>query len=105
MRCAEFVHAVYQGDFVVVLDDHWHILKEYHNKIPNQPEGSLSHKFLRHVLSHQGNPSRVRQVSITPLRDQDFEEFPQSLREVEFDMSDRKFVAVAIANERNAPIM
>lgn len=102
--CAEFIEAVIRGKYTMVIDDQWHIIGEYENKMPKQTQESWSRKFLKHIYSNQGNPRRVKQVGITSLGENDFEEFPESLRKVGFDMSDRKFVAVAIANNGKAPI-
>jgi len=104
-NCANFIESIIYGQATIVIDDQWRIIREYENKIPNRTQGTVSRTFLKHVLTNQGNPDRVKQVAITPFEEEDFDEFPQSLRDVNFDMSDRKFVAICISNGGKAPIV
>lgn len=104
-HCAEFIEAVIRGKLTVVIDDQWHLIREYQNKMPGSTQGSFSRLFWKYVVTNMADSNKVKQVSITAIGDDDFEEFPQSLRdEIDFDVSDRKFVAVAVANDGKAPI-
>jgi predicted ATPase len=88
----------------VVLDNQWHILNEYQNKMLGT-QNSFSHQFLKYILNNQRNTNRVKQVPITSVGADDFDEFPETLRSIGFDPSDRKFVAVAVSNKGKSPIM
>lgn len=103
--CAEFVQSIIHGSHKVVLDDQWQILREYENKMLSGTQMSFSRVFLKYVYNNQGNSERVRLVRITSVGTNDFEEFPETLRSIGFDPSDRKFVAVAVSNLRTAPIV
>ncbi len=102
--CAEFVQSVIQGRHQVVLDDQWHILNEYQNKMLCT-QNSFSHQFLKYILNNQKNTNRVKQVPITSVGADDFDEFPEALHSIGFDPSDRKFVAVAVSNKGKSPIV
>jgi len=104
ISCSSFMEDVLRGKKRVVIDDQWIIIREYGHKLPNSSQNSFSKLFYKYIVTHQGNPVKVKQVSITPLGEDDFEEFPESLRAVGFDISDRKFVAVAIVNRGKAAI-
>lgn len=103
--CAEFVKSVIRGDHKVVLDNQWHILGEYQNKMPSGTQNSFGRQFLKYVYSNQCNPDRIKQVGISFTGTDDFEEFPEKLRTIGFDASDRKFVATAVSNNGKAPIV
>ena len=61
--------------------------------------------FLKWLYTNIANPARVKSVSIHPDTDIEFVEVPQRIHDAGFDRSDRKFVAVAVANNKNAPIV
>lgn len=86
----------------VLLDESDGIWKEYDRYIPYPyPPGMVSEFF---YWMWQGNS---RRVVITPRintdRIEDYEEFPSDPALANFDKSDRKYVAVAIASKRTRP--
>ena len=91
--CVEMLEKICQ-DYVIVIDDAYHILGEYERAL-KQLEGaeSISHKFFKHVHTKRGS-NQVPLVSITPVPDEKrgFEQLPKN----ELDPSDRKFLAVAV---------
>ncbi|MCP4345533.1 MAG: hypothetical protein GY795_08405 [Desulfobacterales bacterium] len=91
----------------IVLDDNWLIIKEYMNKLSSTGQPGLGDMFLKWVLTNQSNPSRCTCVPITPVKDNNlnFEEFPDHIGLKNFDLSDRKFVAVSIAHGEYPPIL
>jgi hypothetical protein len=91
----------------IVIDGAWRIIREYTHKLSPSGQPGLGDAFLKWVLTNQANPDRCILVAITPLDNDsdDFEEFPESLRAVGFDRSDRKFVAVAVAHGGSPPIL
>jgi hypothetical protein len=90
---------------VVVIDDGYRILTEYHKKTsPNQPMG-VGDVFLKWILQNHSNTSRVSKVTLTELAPNEFAEFPDCELASEFDPPDRKFVAVANAHADKPPIV
>jgi len=104
--CTNLLDQVFDHQHIVVIDDNYILLEEYENNClnPYYPP-NYANRFLRWLWTNQSNPSVVKQVTITPTGHKDFEEFPESLRKEGFDLSDRKFVAVAAANNFNARIV
>jgi hypothetical protein len=60
----------------------------------------MGNALFKWLWDHYGDDSRVRTVPITPIDDPDrsFEEFPADPALSSFDVSDRKFVAVAVGS-------
>lgn len=89
---------------ILVIDDKWRIIKEYQNKVSSSGQPGVGDSFLRWVLTNQRNLARCEQVSITESLDNQFSEFPTDPALNTFDLSDRKFVAVALAHPAHPPI-
>jgi len=103
-KCIE--RLVYQKERgITVIDDCFHILREYQNKThPNQPKG-VGDVFLKWLLQNQRNPAHVEQVTITEVEENRFSEFPDAELEGRFDPPDRKFAAVSNAHPQKPPIL
>jgi hypothetical protein len=91
----------------VALDDKWLILGEYKRRLLTRGQRSISDQFLKWILTNQANPNRCDLVQITYKQSNacDFEEFPNHPELAAFDVSDRKFVAVAAAHDQHPPIL
>lgn len=89
----------------VVIDDHYLILGEYQHKTNSQSPKGVGDVFLKWLLQNQANPRKVVRVPVKPLADDNFEEFPDRELQRQFDPPDRKFVAVAVADEGQASIL
>jgi len=93
----------------LVLDDGWRILREYLRELSSIGQPGVGDAFLKWVLTNQTNPRRCEQVHITPRDatqpDGEFCEFPADPALDGFDLSDRKFVAVAVAHAEHPPIL
>ena len=100
------LRSVQQNDLVVI-DDGYHILREYQRYLSPAGQPGPGHLFFSWVFSNQGNPDRCEQVRITPRAEdsEDFEEFPADSELAQFDRSDRKFVAVTVASEHHPVIL
>lgn len=102
LTCQQFLQTIQQTG-IVVLDRHRLILSEYGNKVyPNRAR--VGDKFLKWLLINQGNPKYCTQIEITPHSTRQFAEFPDDSELADFDPSDRKFVAVAIAHPEHPNI-
>ncbi len=94
---------------IVAIDDQWRILREYGHKINASGQPGAGDAFYKWLLSNQANPRHCQRVHITPLETSsdgnDFAEFPNDPELANFDRSDRKFVAVALAHPDKPPIV
>lgn len=94
---------MYNGS--IAIDDAYLIIKEYQNKTNNKSGKGAGDVFLKWVLTHMANSTRVQQVTLTQISKDHFAEFPVSSLESEFDRPDRKFAAVANAHPNKPPIL
>jgi hypothetical protein len=106
LACAQALDALMQSGHIVI-DDQFHIIKEYMHKLSPSGQPGLGDTFLKWVLNNQANPKRCTQVKITPQPHdpRDFKEFPLDAALADFDPSDRKFVAVSCAHSARPPIL
>lgn len=108
-RIIEEIIEEVETDYILVIDDGWHILREYMNKLDPSGQSGVGDAFLKWVLTNQANPQRCERVHLT-LRanrqdDNEFVEFPDDPALATFDRSDRKFVAVALTHPEKPPIL
>jgi len=92
---------------VVLLDAQRQILGEYMGSGPSfAGRPGVGNAFFKWVFENQANPAHCQTVSITPTRDngESFAEFPEDSALCGFDRDDRKFVAVALASERDPQV-
>jgi hypothetical protein len=90
----------------VVLDECGLILEEYRSNLRPNPQ-TAGAAFLLWILQRQGDPQHVDRVKITVLdaTNSIFAEFPEDPALANFDLSDRKFVAVANSHPSKPPIL
>lgn len=101
---ADFLEKLFQGQFNLVIDSDYHLIGEYEKQLPKGSQAQYGNRFLKWIYTNQANPLKIKTVQINQIDEYNFEEVPQSLIDIGFDNSDRKFVAVAIANKNQAPI-
>jgi hypothetical protein len=91
----------------LVLDEGDRIFDEYRANLRLSGQPGVGDQFMKWVHDHRWNEQHCRRIPITCTDEsnQIFEEFPEHPQLVEFDVSDRKFVAVANADSTNPPIM
>jgi len=90
---------------VVALDDGGLILDEYFARASLAGQPGVGDAFLRHLYDNLYNEAVCRLVTVTPIEDGSFAEFPQKERLAGFDRSDRKFVAVALRCNPTAEVL
>ena len=80
---------------VVAIDDGMLILNEYKRRLNFSGKPGVGDAFFKHVFDNQCQSDRVRRVRVTPSANDRrcFEELPEN----SFDPEDRKFLAVAVA--------
>ncbi len=112
IRCRARLAEILRGSEKVLLDDKKRIIQEYKNNLNQKGRGFGDQFWLELVRRMWREQEKYIMVRITPLAGSttDFEEFPNddaSLKD--FHKKDRKFVAVALAyqrdNRENAPIL
>jgi hypothetical protein len=103
-NCRRKLRAIENHESILVLDNGFHIIKEYRHKVSDKGQPGLGDKFLKWVLTNLMNPRCCQQVPITPLPENTFKEFPGDPALAKFDPSDRKFVAVCLAHRDRPPI-
>lgn len=83
------------------------IVDEYRRNVAIDGEPGVGRAFLKWVLTHEWNPTRVTRVPITPIDDEasGYVELPQPPAGVRYDPADRKFLAVAAAHPEHPPIV
>ncbi len=103
LECVDRLERI-QKNGVVVIDDAWHILREYKNKIRPTPPKGVGDVFLKWLLQNRSNPQHVHQIHITETSQDAFAEFPGPALQATFDSHDRKFPAVANAHPSKPPV-
>jgi len=91
----------------VVLDTDDRLIGEYGDTLKSSHQPSTGHAFLYWLYQVGWNPSHCDRIAIT-CRDEDsqcFDEFPEHDGLADFDVSDRKFVAVTNAHPAKPPIL
>ena len=103
LACVEAIEQVVdQGGLVIDAGDE--IFDEYRANLSMSGQPGVGDRFLKWVHDHRwGFPDEDR-VKITKVNDT-YEEFPNHEGLVDFDLSDRKFVAVANAHPATPPIL
>lgn len=110
LACNNILIQIQTGNQKIVLDDIGLIIAEYGNML-NPRKSRAGDIFLLWLLNNRHIPTHCDEVSIYPIYDYDgtsiinFAEFPQDEQLANFDLSDRKFVAVAIAHLEHPPIL
>ena len=105
--CLEFIrHIIESNDTIVVLDSRGEILQEYQNNLDSGGQDTVATIFLkwicRNLTCREGSLIELQYLTITG--DREYAEFPQSSSLNGFDISDRKFIALANAHPEHPPI-
>ncbi len=91
----------------VLVDEAGYIFGEYSRHLSWNGQPGVGDVFFKWLWDNQGRPELCTKVAIEP-EDEDGQEFPNFPADPElenFDRSDRKFVAVALAHVENPPIV
>ena len=92
------------ADGRLALDDAGTILDEYKRYSNWHGQPGVGDAFFKWVVNNLWNAERCDRIGIT-LDGGSFAEFPKDPRLVDFDLADRKFVAVAAAHPDRPPIV
>lgn len=104
--CTEILEKIVDSDCVAI-DDNGFIMDEYHRHLNFHGQPSIGDAFYRHIFLNQGCPDKVKRIKISPTDIfGNFREFPNSDANLNgFDLSDRKFVAVALTSLKKPEIL
>lgn len=97
LACANQLMKI-QKSGCVVLDQGYEILGEYAKKQTANGQPGIGFQFWKWLLNTKGGTDHCQFVKITKVEPAGYEEFPDHEDLVDFDLSDRKFVAVAVAH-------
>jgi hypothetical protein len=89
----------------LALDDSFEILKEYQNKTTPKQGMRPGDAFVKWALNNQRNKRHVVQIKLTAHVERGFNSFPDDVNLIDFDPSDRKFVAVSNGHPQKPPIL
>ena len=105
--CAERLKKINDDQVRIALDNRGRIIKEYRRKLNSNGQPGIGDAFLKWVEINWPNSARCDLVQVTPVdgSENEFEEFPDDPALVDFDLDDRKFIAVAIAHPQKPPIL
>jgi len=88
----------------LALDDGFLVLREYQNKTQPKKGNRPGDAFVKWALNNRCNVKWVEQVTLLEHDERGFESFPDDTDLVNFDVPDRKFVAVSQAHPDKPPI-
>ncbi|MDE0181538.1 MAG: hypothetical protein OXL39_09350 [Caldilineaceae bacterium] len=94
-----------QANRRTLLDDKWLIIEEYRRNLSHSGQPGVGDAFFKWLWENQANEQHCRIVPVTVHVDRGFAEFPDDARLSSFDLSDRKFVAVARASETGPKVL
>ncbi|MCR5889298.1 hypothetical protein LRS06_16300 [Hymenobacter sp. J193] len=89
----------------LVIDAGFLILKEYGHKLQPLGPNTPGNAFLKWLLQNKATPVFCEQVPLEIAEDGSFAAFPADPNLARFDLSDRKFVAVALTHPAHPPIV
>jgi len=84
-----------KSEHIVLIDAGDEILKEYAKALKMGLPYQLGAQFLIHIIQHQFDENRVQRVNLEKSQSGEFIDFPTSPTLEGFDLSDRKFAALA----------
>lgn len=102
-RCQKRIKQILDQHETSLVDDGWRILNEYKRYVNLETRKGIGDIFVKTLLQNlMRRPAICTMVRINPSAgsDTDFDEFPTTETLSDFDVADKKFIAVAIAYER-----
>ncbi len=102
-RCQKRIKQILDQYETSLVDDGWRILNEYKRYVNLETRKGIGDLFVKTLLQNlMRQPAICTMVRINPLdgSDTNFDEFPVTEALSDFDVADRKFIAVAVAYEQ-----
>ena len=107
LTCIEWLEQIKNGIHTLVLDDQFRIIREYLQNLRSSGQPGYGDAFLKWVFDNYRNVNRCELVTITSISEDlgHFAEFPNDPELGDFDPSDRKFIAVALAHPQHPAVL
>lgn len=105
LNCIQRLREIIGGQKILVLDEKGLIFEEYKKNLSLSGQPGVGDAFFKWVHDNRYNPDRCQLVPITEISEYNFAEFPQDEALKGFDLSDRKWVAVALTHPAKPPIL
>ncbi len=105
INCIAKLREIQQGQKIVVLDEGWLVIREYQKNLSPKGQPGVGDAFLKWILTNQANPKCCQLIKITEISEYNFAEFPDDSALENFDLSDRKWVALAVTHPDKPPIL
>lgn len=106
--CLNFIKGIMDSNStIVVLDSPGEILREYRNNLSTSGQDTVASVFLNWIYKNLTlrEKSLIEYQHLTVTGDREYAEFPQSTSLNGFDISDRKFIALANAHPEHPKIV
>ena len=103
LSCLQALREVREG--IICLDDRDYILGEYRKHLDMSGQPGVGDEFMYWVHQNQYTSNVCERVRITKHSARRFEEFPNDPQLSDFDPSDRKYAAVALASNQKPEIL
>lgn len=98
--CIEFIqNFIHNPESKLVVDMDYEILREYENRIPHNT--NMGKIFWKWFYSYYGKIDPIDNLKLEKLPNGDYAMFPLESRTEEFDLSDRKFIALSRTHEEH----
>ena len=102
--CIAAIEYVTSGQGILVIDDGNEIFDEYRKQLSMNGQPGIGDHFMKWVHDHQYHVAEIDRVNISK-EGESYAEFPDHDGLDNFDISDRKFVAVANTHSERPPIL
>lgn len=104
--CATFINSfIHNEDSKLVLDQGYEIVKEYRNNITNNNQPTLANYFLDWVYQYLSRILIEDFIFLDKTDNNEYVDYPKHQELSKFDISDRKFIALANAHYEHPPIV
>ncbi len=104
-KCVETIKHVVKNKNNLVIDSGDEIYDEYRRNLSMSGQPGVGDLFIKWVHDNRHNFPESNRVLITKNTDNTYNEFPDSENLTNFDIDDRKFIAVANAHPNKPPIL
>ncbi|WJV54675.1 hypothetical protein PCO85_04305 [Prodigiosinella aquatilis] len=103
LNCVELIESIVKEKNGLVLDYAGEIFNEYRGQLKMKGQPGVGDKFMKWVHDNQWSFPKKDLVTITKNGDS-YTEFPEHKGLKDFDISDRKFIAVSVTHDDTPPI-
>jgi len=103
--CINRLEGIIRGEERLVLDNRWKIISEFSDNLRSSGEPGAGDRFLLWLLRNKDTQCELVSITSVDGLENEFKEFPTNSELKDFDLDDRKFIAVALAHPEKPPIL